>query len=269
MPFFWAFSLLKLSAFCLERELEHAWQPGVHHWFFHHSKTVNCDFYPQLILERVENVLWLVSFEWMYIFFSVLRKKTVIKIWTPILNHFFVAGLLGKLECPCSSWMDVLLCISFLECAPASPSCIFPEEIIWSVLALPFCISSAFIAFSFLMTFAQCSISNMFQHRNHDDFATVAGVVVLLDSFYLCFMLNFYVICKVEAHLHFQIVFMPGVFKCLKWVFMCCFVFNILVSQGLLSFIWKMNEMLSMQLEGLIEQNLVEKDAGFVLSGLR
>ncbi|KAG5037060.1 hypothetical protein JHK82_017833 [Glycine max] len=34
---------------------------------------------------------------------------------------------------------------------------------------------SAFIAFSFLMTFAQCSISNMFQHRNHDDFATVAG----------------------------------------------------------------------------------------------
>ncbi|XP_027907976.1 serine/arginine-rich splicing factor RS41-like isoform X2 [Vigna unguiculata] len=25
------------------------------------------------------------------------------------------------------------------------------------------------------MTFAQCSISNMFQHRNHDDFATVAG----------------------------------------------------------------------------------------------
>ncbi|XP_057454507.1 serine/arginine-rich splicing factor RS41-like isoform X2 [Lotus japonicus] len=25
------------------------------------------------------------------------------------------------------------------------------------------------------MTFAQCSISDMFQHRNHDDFATVAG----------------------------------------------------------------------------------------------
>ena len=50
---------------------------------------------------------------------------------------------------------------------------------------------------------------------------------------------------------------------------MCCFVFNILVSQGLLSFTWKMNEMLSMQSEGLIEQNLVERRAGFVLSGLR
>ena len=108
-------------------------------------------------------------------------------------------GLLGKLECPCSSWMDVLLCISFLECASASPSCIFPEEIIWSALVLPFCIPSAFIAFSFLMTFAQCSISNMFQHRNHDDFATVAGVVVLLDSFNLCLMLNFYLICKVDV----------------------------------------------------------------------
>ncbi|CAJ2657694.1 serine/arginine-rich splicing factor RS40-like isoform X1 [Trifolium pratense] len=29
--------------------------------------------------------------------------------------------------------------------------------------------------FSFLMTFAQCSISDMFQHMNHDDFANVAG----------------------------------------------------------------------------------------------
>ncbi|RYR70885.1 hypothetical protein Ahy_A02g006078 isoform A [Arachis hypogaea] len=38
------------------------------------------------------------------------------------------SGLLGKLECPCSSWVDVLPCISFLECAQAS--CIFPDEII-------------------------------------------------------------------------------------------------------------------------------------------
>ncbi|KAG5042005.1 hypothetical protein JHK87_005920 [Glycine soja] len=33
-----------------------------------------------------------------------------------------------------------------------------------------------------------CSISNMFQHRNHDDFATVAGVVVLLDRFAFVYM---------------------------------------------------------------------------------
>lgn len=41
------------------------------------------------------------------------------------------------------------------------------------------------------MTFAQCSISDMFQHRNHDDFTTVAGVVALLDSF-LLFYVDFF-----------------------------------------------------------------------------
>lgn len=148
-------------------------------------------------------------------------------MWNPILNNFFVAGLLGKLECPCS-WMDVLPCISFLECAPDSPYCIFPEEIIWSVLALPFCIPSAFIPFSFLMTFAQCSISDMFQHRNHDDFATVAGVVVLLYSLILCFMMIFSLISvKIRPsslnHLRKSSIQM---FE----TFLCCFMFNILVS---------------------------------------
>lgn len=70
------------------------------------------------------------------------------------------------LECPCSYWMDGPFCISFLAFAQTSPSCVFLEEPIWSAMALPSYIPWDTIAFSFLMTFAQSSISDMFQHRN-------------------------------------------------------------------------------------------------------
>lgn len=65
-------------------------------------------------------------------------------------------------------WMSMLLldgCASlhfFYRSAPASPSCIFPEEIIWSALALPFCISSLSIH-CFFIPHDFCSLFN-FRH---------------------------------------------------------------------------------------------------------
>lgn len=152
----------------------------------------------------------------MYIFFSFKTKKNCHLDMNPHTQNFLCGRITWKVG---MSMVFLDGCASlhfFIECAPASPSCIFPEEIFWSALALPFCIPSTFIAFSFLMSFAQCSISDMFQHMNHDDFATVAGVVVLPNSlflFYVEFFSHTHLICWCGIPLY--TVFMKGVFKCL------------------------------------------------------
>ena len=98
------------------------------------------------------------------------------------------------LECPCSYWMDGPFCISFLAFAQTSPSCVFLEEPIWSAMALPSYIPWDTIAFSFLMTFAQSSISDMFQHRNQcwsrSQWQVLCSLLDRIFLFFLFFLLK-------------------------------------------------------------------------------
>jgi len=91
------------------------------------------------------------------------------------------------LECLCSSWLDMLLCIYFCGIFQASSSsCLFSTRTNLIHHGTVILHSLRHHCLNFLMSFGQCSNFGIFQHRNHDDLTASGRCHITAQQVFFC-----------------------------------------------------------------------------------